>query len=647
MLRMTTALVALGIAGGMGSQAGAEEFRVNDDITITTNVTLSAGISFRTEDRSGEAILPGNGARIGAVGTAATATQDDGNLNFDRGDVVTAPITVVADAEFNYRDDIGFFIRGKGVYDAALDNRRAEHGHAPNGYALNEPLNDENFNTLAQFATATILDAFLFGEVDAGPVPIELRAGRQVISWGESVFIQNGINSINPIDVTAFRRPGVQLKEGLLPLGMIYANAGVTDNLSIEGFWNFEWQQTQPDGCGTFFSTADVVAQGCNELSLASVSSAAVAEPIATLNAAIGVVQAGIAAAQAAGDAATEAALSAQLGVLNAQLDPLVPLTNDQGAQAAGFFVRRGGDRGPDDFDGDNFGIAARYYVDSIDTELGLFFHRLDSRLPFVGFTSGAIPIGAGFGFNPLAAEYNVEYPEDIHTVGASFATNLFGLAVAGEMSYRPDHPVQINTNDLTAAAIFLGNTPATVTATNPADALFNGVAPGSAVEGFITTDQIRGQASAVAFFDRALGSDRVTAVGELGFEWLPSLNSDNPLNLNFGRASVFGNPGTAGNNAEGLITQFSAGFQGRVSAAYSNVFAGVNMTPSLSWKQDLVGQSSDGQFLEGRTALGFGLAFDYLNRYTLALNYTTSFGGTFNAFDDRDFASAVVSMQF
>ena len=268
----TTALVS--VAGATG--ASAAEFRINDDISVTTNVTISAGVSFRTEDPSSEAIFSGNGARVGLAGDAASATQDDGTLNFEKGEVVSAPITVVADAEFNYRDDVGFFIRGKGVYDIALDNTDVNHGHAPNDYAAGQELTDSNFNTLARFATATILDAFVFGEVDAGEVPIELRVGRQVVSWGESTFIQNGINSINPIDVTAFRRPGVQLKEGLLPLGMIYANAGVTDNLSIEGFWNFEFQQTQLDGCGTFFSTADVAAQGCNELSLATVPAGSV-----------------------------------------------------------------------------------------------------------------------------------------------------------------------------------------------------------------------------------------------------------------------------------------------------------------------------------------------------------------------------------
>ncbi|MEM6933697.1 MAG: DUF1302 family protein, partial [Pseudomonadota bacterium] len=425
------------------------------------------------------------------------------------------------------------------------------------------------------------------------------------VSWGEGTFIQGGINTINPVDVTAFRRPGVQLKEGLLPLGMIYANAGITDDLSLEAFWNFEWQQTQPDGCGTFFSTVDVVAEGCNVLSLAS---------------------------------------------FGAQVTPL--LDSDPEVFAADFFTARGPDVGPDDFDFDNFGISPRYYVPEIDTEFGLYYTRLDNRAPNVSFTSGSAVTASGFGLlsvgavDPNAARYNLQYEENIDTFGFSAATTLFGFAVAGEMSYRPNQPVQINTNDLTLAAASLGNS-AIAGITNPADELFRGLAGGELVEGFITTDQIRGQVSVVGFFDRLLGSDRVTAIGELGFEWLPSLDSDNPLDLNLGRASVYGNPNSTGNTAEGLTSDFSVGFRSRVSARYSNVFAGVNVVPSLSWSQDIVGYSSDSQFIEGRSRFGIGVAFDYLNRYSLALNYTTEFGGTFNAFDDRDFASAVFSVQF
>jgi len=43
----------------------------------------------------------------------------------------------------------------------------------------------------------------------------DVRLGRQVISWGESTFIPNGINVINPIDVARLRTPGSELREAL------------------------------------------------------------------------------------------------------------------------------------------------------------------------------------------------------------------------------------------------------------------------------------------------------------------------------------------------------------------------------------------------------------------------------------------------
>ena len=84
------------LAFSFATTTSAEEWKVHDDLSITTNVTTSAGLSFRTEGRSSESIFPGNGAVIGVAGTASSASQDDGTLNFDKGDVVTAPISIVA-----------------------------------------------------------------------------------------------------------------------------------------------------------------------------------------------------------------------------------------------------------------------------------------------------------------------------------------------------------------------------------------------------------------------------------------------------------------------------------------------------------------------------------------------------------------------
>ncbi len=50
---------------------------------------------------------------------------------------------------------------------------------------------------------------------EPGGKNLRLRAGRQVISWGESTFIPNGINVINPVDLSKLRIPGLRAEGGL------------------------------------------------------------------------------------------------------------------------------------------------------------------------------------------------------------------------------------------------------------------------------------------------------------------------------------------------------------------------------------------------------------------------------------------------
>ncbi len=48
------------------------------------------------------------------------------------------------------------------------------------------------------------------------------------------------------------------------------------------------------------------------------------------------------------------------------------------------------------------------------------------------------------------AGRYQLYYPEDIETFGASLSTNINGWAVSGEVTFRPDFPMQIAPSDLT-----------------------------------------------------------------------------------------------------------------------------------------------------------------------------------------------------
>jgi hypothetical protein len=101
-----------------------------------------------------------------------------------------------------------------------------------------------------------LLDAYVWGEHNFGSVPVQVRVGDQVVSWGESTFIGGGINYINPIDVSKIRVAGAQLKEALVPEGMVWASAGVTPDISIEGMYLYDWEETKLDSPGTYFSAA-------------------------------------------------------------------------------------------------------------------------------------------------------------------------------------------------------------------------------------------------------------------------------------------------------------------------------------------------------------------------------------------------------
>ena len=112
-------------------------------------------------------------------------------------------------------------------------------------------------------------EAVIGAEAEIAPAladqPGSVRLGKQVVSWGESTFIQNGINSVNPVDVSAFRRPGAEVKEGLIPVNMFFVQQSLTESLSAEAFYQLEWDQTVVDNCGTFFAQPDVVADGCTD----------------------------------------------------------------------------------------------------------------------------------------------------------------------------------------------------------------------------------------------------------------------------------------------------------------------------------------------------------------------------------------------
>ena len=220
-------LAALPLAIGMASFSGsanAVNFNLGE-VQGQFDSQLSIGASMSTQGADKRFISVNNG------GEAAARTSDDGRQNYEAGDVFSKIFRGVHDLELRYGDS-GAFVRGKYWYDFETKD----------GDQRFYNIDDSGRDPLQKASGVALLDAFVYHNYFIGNNPGNVRLGRQVVSWGESTFIQNSINSINPIDVAALRRPGAEIKEGLLPVEMLYMSQGLTDNLSMEAFYQLKWR---------------------------------------------------------------------------------------------------------------------------------------------------------------------------------------------------------------------------------------------------------------------------------------------------------------------------------------------------------------------------------------------------------------------
>lgn len=599
--------VTAGLCAALSLPADAVDFELGPFEGNFTS-TLSVGASWRLEDPSNRVITPGNSSN----GRAASSTADDGNLNYEQGDMYSLLLKGIHDLELD-AGSYGFFTRFKYWYDYALARDKLPHGSAANDYRPNQQLRDGGFEDLAQDSGFEFLDYYAYADLNLGEMPLELRAGNMVLSWGESTFIQNGVNSINPFDVTALRSPGAEIKEALLPVGMVYGNLGVTYDLSIEAFYQYEWQRTIIDECGTYWSSTDPYGGGCDYL--------------------------------------TASASSPDREQVESGL--IIPRADDNEASDSG-----------------QWGIAARYFVDSLNaTEFGLYYTRLHNRTPIFSGINPTENFGQPFlfGSNPF---YFFEYPEDIDLYGLTFATSIGDWAVSGEASYRPEFPLQVNTVDLLQALALgsWGEWSRMLPRTEEAG-------PGGVVHGYDEVDYSQLQFTFIKFFDQVFGAERLTVAAEVAGTWIGGMDED--INYGRSSAygvgdfedfqsAVFDVPvgcnshpvleGLAGlkpnGNADycdddGFTDDFSWGYRVRAGLEYPNAIAGINLTPTLAWSHDVSGTSPSPNFIDGRQALGLGLRGDYLNTYRAEISWTTFFGGDYHEQEDRDFISASFSIAF
>lgn len=200
-----------------------------------------------------------------------TPTLHGSEYKFDKGEMVTNRLDLLSELDMIYKDRYGFRLSGAAWYDAAYnDNVKGNpiYGGA-SAYPNGEYTSDVK---RAYMHSGELLDAFVFGRFDIGNVPLNVKAGRHTLYWGESLFSPiHGVSySQSPADFRkALATPGIEAKELFLPLNQVSAQAQLTDTVSVSAQYFLEWDSYRlPDG-GTYLGTFDALfAKGTNLLGL-------------------------------------------------------------------------------------------------------------------------------------------------------------------------------------------------------------------------------------------------------------------------------------------------------------------------------------------------------------------------------------------
>ena len=650
-VRRLSFVVAVSAFAALTPPLPAFQFTIGE-AEASLDTTLSFGGSFRLHGPSPDYYGTANGGKQYSV------NADDGNLNYEAG-LYSLAAKGTTDLELKYKN-FRAFTRATYLYDFA--NER--------GTRARTALSDQALDKVGSYFD--MLDYFVTGQFELGEMPLDLRVGSQVLSWGESTFIQNGINVINPIDVARIRVPGAELKEALVPVPMVSASLGFSENITFEAFYQLTWEETLIDPPGTYFSSNDFAGRGGQRVYLGF------------------------------------GALS-DLGNLG-----YIP-------------------RGPNSEAGNSgqFGVAARVLAPNLgNTEFGLYYVRYHSRLPLISaitptttrtqmttnivtmagqlaqttlvpaliaggippaqvpattnlligaaltgvpvgnlppnlqpyYTGYAVPIATssrtvGFLNAASTGRYVIEYPEGIDMIGLSVNTDLgnTGISLQGELSYKSGVPLQCDDVELLFAAL------GTLNDAYGNNNQFGNYANqyGTRIQGWKRKDVWQAQFTGTKAFGPALGADQWVLVAEVGATLVPELPSQDEMRMDGsgtftgGDAAAMaatGNAAYPAAPASMFADEFSAGYQIAARFDYSDVIFGANLSPSIAFSHDVTGNTPLplGNFIEGRKSLTLAAEFNYLNSWGFELRYVDYFGASkANLLNDRDFVSATIKYSF
>lgn len=700
------------------SNVYAFEFNVGA-IDLGWNNRVSVGAAWRVEERDPALIgklnlnpdlcpdgcmsLSGdpepNQRLVDAPGAYVGHEQDDGNMSYDRGDMVAAVAKWTSTLQAQWRNT-NLKIRGIGFYDAV--NSGFEETHFNTQFQDPRVARDQRIEGLVG-AEAELLDWTLSQSFMLGERFVDISVGQQYLRWGESALIPlNTLADLNPPDARRVRQPGFEINELFRPVPMAVISGDLFPQwgISAQAFYQWKWRPVIADPAGSFFGTSD---QLYRDDSVAIFGLGNYPE-----------------------DPRGENRISNDLAALLTQTSFTAQVRDDREGYAR---------------DDGQFGLKVSWFGDFLlpSTEWSLHAMQYHSRLPYgsaIATEETCLRDAAtnnllayvvscqGFqllgGQEPLpldTLELLIEYPEDIQAYGLSFNTNWGSWSVAGEYTYRPNLPLQVHAADLTWAGLnpafpeedivigvegLLGALGGVVDAAlQPLlNTLLGGITggfpiivPGARnalpddietgfrgntiqgrqyIPGFerFGVDQLQFTGirlwGASAPLNKWLRADQLLMLLEVGAMHIRDLPDVQDLQLESGSPrATHNNPGADGSGqpdgqpdtrlqnptqqTTGFVTAWSWGYRSLLRLEYNDVFGGMQLRPLLLLAHDPQGTAPRPMqnFIEDRLDVMLGADLQVNQQWALSLRYQMFHGDADYALRDRDNISASVALTF
>jgi hypothetical protein len=300
--------------------------------------------------------------------------------------------------------------------------------------------------------------------------------------------------------------------------------------------------------------------------------------------------------------------------------------------------------------------------------------HPFDS---FGQLQAGSVSLGYTYNLGLF-----LEHPE-VETYGMSFNTVIGGWGVQGDFTFRPDAPLQIDTDELTIRSLFLncaaqgaGAIEASYMALSGYNNEFGGGAPAACyptseyVRGYVEHDVTTWDIGTTATFTRsnplisAIGADIGILLTEFQGVQVDGAE-DRAAGIGSAQKVPLSNVCTSGSDLPlasilnidvrpAMVcrpTDHSMGMVLLARAQYNNVFGTpIGLAPTVVFSEGLDGYSPSpiGSWREGVGSTAFSLGFSYLGSVEGSVNYVTYHGDDLRTKDkDREHLSVSLSYAF